>query len=132
MIAAGSPASRPSSVGSAQWMSSTMTTRGRVPAWARRKWRIAHSVSGAVAEPSARPSSCAIFAATTRNVRRALDVCLDEGARLRDRVLVVDAGQLPHDLADGPEGDSFPVGKAPAAHDPRPGADLRDELGGQA
>ena len=57
------------------------------------------------------------------DVRAALDVRLDERPRLRDRMLVVDAGQLAHDLADRPERDAFAVRKAPAAHDPRTGAD---------
>ena len=56
---------------------------------------------------------------------------LDERPRLRDRMLVVDAGQLAHDLPDRPERDAFAVRKAPAAHDPSTGADACDELGGQ-
>ena len=62
----------------------------------------------------------------------ALDVGLDKLARLRDRVLVVDPCELPHDLADRPEGDPLAVRQAPAAHDPPPVTDLRDELRGQA
>ena len=47
-------------------------------------------------------------------------------------MLVADPGQLAHDLADRPVGDALPVGETGAAHDPRPRADPRDELRGQA
>ena len=53
---------------------------------------------------------------------------LDERPRLGGRVLVLDPGQLAHDLADRPVGDALPVGEACAADDPGPCSDTRDEL----
>ena len=58
------PARRSSSVGSAHWMSSTITTSGRSRAPAARKAAIARAVSSAVADPPATPSSCPTCAAT--------------------------------------------------------------------
>ena len=60
----GRPARRSSNVGSAHWMSSTITTSGRSRAPAARKAAIARAVSSAVADPPATPSSCPTCAAT--------------------------------------------------------------------
>ena len=43
-------------------------------------------------------------------------------------MLVLDPGELAHDLADRPVGDALPVGEARAADDPGPCSDPRDEL----
>ena len=132
VIAAGSPASRPSSVGSAQWMSSTITTSGR--ASRLRPQEVPDRPLGLRRGRGAlrQPEQLRDLRGDDARVRPTLDVRLDERARLGDRMLVVDPGQLADDLADRPERDPLSVRKAPAAHDPRTGADLRDELGGQA
>ena len=59
-------------------------------------------------------------------------VRLQSRARLVDRVLVADPGQLAHDLRDRPERDPLPVGKTRTAHHPRARPDLADELGREA
>ena len=112
-------------------MSSTSTTSGCVAAWAVRKWRIAHAVSGAVADALGEPEQLRDPRRDDGPFAHALDAGLEQRPRLRRRVLVADPGQLAHDLADRPEGDPLAVGEAGAAHDPRPRPDPRDELRGE-
>src|SRR5581483_2066831 len=56
---------------------------------------------------------------------------LEQLARLPARMVLVDAGELAHDLPDRPERDSLAVGKTSPSHDARARADPRDQLGSE-
>ena len=104
--------SRSSSVESAQWMSSTATTRGREAASVSRSRRNAHAVSSG--DPG---SSLAPIAPRTR--RAATSAALHVLQKLQEARLGIVSRDLAHDLGERQVGDSLAVGDAAPDDDAR-------------
>ena len=114
---------RSSSVGSAQWRSSSTTTRGRFRASVSNSLRTPQKPSSAAAPASTNPISSA-----TRSAARALNPRPQRRGDLPGRdsrvVVVGNPHCLAHDFEDGPEGDAFAVRETASRQHRRARVDL--------